>query len=70
MGMGDESVGKSVGRRVRAESTVAEAAVLLETIARLMPSGICPKGVWRFRSFEEADEWALTRAARNPASRS
>ena len=70
MGTWDEPVGKSVGRRVGAESPLPEAAALLETIARLMPSGICPKGVWRFKSFEEADAWALTQAARNPASRS
>lgn len=70
MGTWDEPVGKAVGRRVSAESSLPEAAVLLQTIAQLMPAGICAKGVWRFKSFEEADEWALTQAARNPGSRS
>jgi len=68
--MWDENIGKTVGRRISAETSISEAAVLLETIASLMPSGVCPKGVWRFRTFEEADDWALTQAARNPASRS
>lgn len=70
MGTWDEAIGKTVGRRVNAESSIPEAAALLETIARLVPPGICPKGVWRFRTFEEADEWALTQAARSPESRS
>ena len=70
MGTWDEPVGKAVGRRVSAETPISEAAALLKTIAGLMPSGVCPKGVWRFKSFEEADQWALTQAARNPASRS
>ena len=70
MGTWDEDIGKTVGRRVGAETSISEAAVLLKTIADLMPAGVCPKGVWRFKSFEEADDWALTQAARNPASRS
>lgn len=70
MGTWDEHIGKSVGRRVSAESSLSEAATLLKTIAGLMPSGVCPRGVWRFKTFEEADEWALKQAARNRASRS
>ena len=70
MGTWDEDfIGKTVGRRVSAETPIAEAAVLLKTIADLMPAGVCPKGVWRFKTFEEADDWALTQAARNPARR-
>lgn len=69
MGTWDEAVGKAVGRRVSAQTPISEAAALLDTIADLMPSGICPRGVWRFNTFEEAEEWAMTQAARNPASR-
>lgn len=69
MGTWDEKAGKSVGRSVPTESTVAESSELLKTISRLVPPGICPKGVFRFKSFEEADEWAMTQAARNPAFR-
>jgi hypothetical protein len=70
VGTWDEHAGKTVGRRVPAENSISDAAALLETIAGLMPSGICSRGVWRFKTFEEADEWALKQAARNPASRS
>ena len=69
MGTWDEKIGKTVGRRVNVESPLSEAEALLGTIAYLMPSGICPRGVWRFKTFEEADAWAMTQAARNPAPR-
>ncbi|MBI4424850.1 MAG: hypothetical protein HY554_14050 [Elusimicrobia bacterium] len=70
MGTWDEPVGKVVGRHVSEEAPIADAAALLATLGRLMPSGVCPRGVWRFKSFEEADEWALTQAARNREPRS
>ena len=69
MGTFDEAVGKTVTRRAGPGDPVADAAILLDTIARLCPGGICPKGVWRFRTFDEADRWALSRIANVPAPR-
>lgn len=69
MGTWDERVGRAVGRRVPVENSIADAAILLDTITRLMPAGICARGVWRFDSFEEADEWTLSQAARRRAPR-
>ena len=70
MGIWDEPVGRTVGRRVSAETSIEDAAVLLETLARLARFGVCRRGVWRFKTFEEADEWALTQMGRHPAFRS
>ena len=69
VGTWDEEAGKTVGRRVSAATPIADAAALLTTLSRLMPRAVCPKGVWRFNSFEEADQWALNQAARSPAPR-
>ncbi|NNN04972.1 MAG: hypothetical protein HKL90_03635 [Elusimicrobia bacterium] len=69
MGTWDEEVGKTVGRRVAAEATIQDAAVLLDTIAEIMAAGICPRGVWRFKTFEEADDWTLLQAASGHAPR-
>ena len=60
----DEQIGKSVGK-------IVDGAVdydrLAETAEALMPRLPFPKGVYRFRTFEEADLWTdqhILRAAR------
>lgn len=62
MGGFDENVGKLVTRRRQGGDLLADAAILLATIARLR-GPMAPRGVWRFRTFEEADEWALSQLA-------
>lgn len=68
VGTFDERIGKTVTRRTGTPDAIKDAAILLDTISRLRPGPICPKGVWRFRTFEEADAWALKMIAR-PAPR-
>ncbi len=65
MGMSDENIGKTVGRRIGPGDPVKDATILLRTFRRLNKTPLCPKGVWRFNSFEEADEWALKMLVRN-----
>lgn len=61
----DERVGKLVTRRRQDGDPLADAAILLATIARLR-GPMTPRGVWRFKTFEEADAWALSRLAHTP----
>jgi hypothetical protein len=56
----DENVGKAVGRR-RPADAFATAMKLQKTVNELQShlTGICPKGVFRFKTHKEADEWLL-----------
>ncbi len=62
-----ESIGKTVGRRVAPLDSLAfgmgmqKAAIQFE---RAMKRSLCPKGVFRFRTHEDADEWMLRMLAR------
>jgi hypothetical protein len=66
-----EKIGKTVGRRVPVDSGKYGAGLqrLANEVNRTMRRGICPKGVYRFRSHEEADAWMtrmqVERAKRN-----
>lgn len=68
--MFDEKIGKTVGRRSGHGDPVKDATILLRTFRRLSQAPLCPKGVWRFKSFEEADAWALKMLVRNQGPRS
>lgn len=51
---------KHVGRRKTSGVSSREANVLLHTVLGLRNNrGICKKGVYRFKSFEEANDWML-----------
>ncbi|MBI3297014.1 MAG: hypothetical protein HYZ75_02540 [Elusimicrobia bacterium] len=65
MGAFDEKIGKTVGRRTGHRDPVLDTAALQETFGRLRTAPLCPKGVWRFHSFEEADAWALKMIVRS-----
>lgn len=69
MGMFDEKIGKTVGRRIGPGNPVKDATILLRTFRRLNKAPLCPKGVWRFHSFEEADAWALKMLVRSQGPR-
>lgn len=58
---------KILGRRRQPpKPSWQEANRWLHTIAHLRGGkGICPKGVFRFKSFEEADEWMIKMLAKN-----
>jgi hypothetical protein len=56
-----EKIGKEVGRHRPAADAFATAMKLQKTANVLQRhlTGICPKGVFRFKTHEEADEWLL-----------
>ncbi len=57
----DEKIGKTVGRR-RIKDSLEYGFGLQESLARIRESAgfpRFPKGVFKFRSFEEADAWTL-----------
>ena len=58
---------KIVGRRSgETKSSPEEANVLLNTIRQLRGSkGICPRGVYEFKTFEEANEWMYEMIAKS-----
>lgn len=64
--MFDERIGKTVGRRTGQGDPVKDSTILMRTFRRLSQAPLCPKGVWRFHSFEEADAWALKMMAPSP----
>jgi hypothetical protein len=56
---------KIVGRRRPSRGGIEAAAPLLQLAADLRKGKpFIPRGVWRFRSFEEKDAWTLKMLAR------
>jgi hypothetical protein len=58
----EETIGKTVGRRRVRDSWKTGMALQRESIGLRKAfgyGGICPRGVFRFRSHEEADEWMM-----------
>ncbi|MFY9268219.1 MAG: hypothetical protein WAO55_00550 [Candidatus Manganitrophaceae bacterium] len=60
---------KVVGkRRWKETETEKEYDVLLKTLQAIRgKQGICPKGVYRFGTFEEADQWMIRMVAKASA---
>ena len=57
----EENIGKTVGRR-RIKDSLEYGFGLQESLARIRedaPMPRFPKGVFKFRSFEEADAWTM-----------
>ncbi len=50
---------KVVTKRLGQEPALQGAKILQQTISDLRGSELVPKGVYRFASFREADEWML-----------
>lgn len=65
--MKDFSSIKIIGRRSgKIAPTPENANVLLHTMRQLRGGkGICPRGVYRFKTFEEADEWMIKMIAKS-----
>ena len=59
----DDPVGKTVGRRVTPSDTLRYASGLQRTMGKLAPLRI-PRGVYRFKSHEEADRWLMDHLTR------
>lgn len=55
----EEKIGKTVGRRrnVDPQQYAAGLQRLANDVARSQHRGICPRGVFRFHTHEEADQW-------------
>lgn len=51
-----------VGKRRYAGNAVEDSAALQRLLNQLKPNGRFPKGVYRFSSFKEADEWMVKEA--------
>lgn len=62
----DEWKIKVVGRRQGFDTSPEAAAEWLRTIHKLRGhTGVCPKGVYRFKTFEEAEQWKIKMLARS-----
>ena len=61
---------KVVSRGRRIEDPLLDAAILQRTINRLRGPALVPRGVYRFRSHEEANEWMLRQMASTHARQS
>lgn len=48
---------KVITKRDGTVDLISDVKILLKTIQHLRGKELVPKGVFRFRSFEEADEW-------------
>ena len=63
----DDSVGKVVGRRANlTERNYIDYALGMQKSLRGFPRPGFPKGVFRFKSHEEADQWLMDHSIRKP----
>ena len=62
----EEVIGKTVGKRLA--SPIGRAQKIGQAIYKRRGFGVCTKGVYRFHSHEEADEWLWTMITRRPRS--
>jgi len=62
---------KVVGRRARqVRHSAAEALAFQDEVARMFGTGpLCDRGLFRFESFDEADEWLTEQRARKHRER-
>jgi len=63
----EETIGKTVGRRTLPACSSDYGLGLQMSLGQLFRSQV-PKGVFRFRSHEEADEWLMNHLTRKPAN--
>jgi hypothetical protein len=63
----EENIGKTVGQRTEIADHFARAMALQKIASELLKStgrGLCPEGVFKFKSHEEADAWMVEMMAR------
>jgi hypothetical protein len=60
---------KSVGKRQISAQSLADQGRLARTAVALRGAGLVPRGVYRFRSFDEADAWMTRMLVRSRARR-
>lgn len=61
---------KTVGSRQEDGDVVAELRTLQRTMNRLRGAALVPRGLYRFRSHEEADRWMMREIASTHARQS
>lgn len=70
----DENIGKTVGRRTALRDGFSYGMGMQRLCNQLSKSfqsrGLCMKGVFRFKTHEEADEWMLKMLARRRKTKS
>ena len=57
-------------RRSRRQDALADCEILQRTINRLRGVGVAPRGIHRFESHEDAEQWQIHQMARIHARRS
>jgi hypothetical protein len=69
----EETIGKTVGKRrdvAKSLRVKEDSKAAAEAWRKALPAGGIPKGVYKFKSHEEADEWLIKMMARAAAERS
>lgn len=61
---------RRVSRRLEGQDVIQDISILQRTINRLRGGDLVPRGVYRFRSHEEADAWMMRQMASTHARRS
>jgi len=61
---------KRVRGRRQGDDVLRDIEILQQTLNELRGCGLIPKGVYRFRSHEEADEWMIRTIAETHARHS
>jgi hypothetical protein len=64
--MGSLRIKKIRGRR-EGDDVLRDIEILQRTVNELRGCGLIPRGVYRFRTHEEADEWMMRQIAANHA---
>jgi hypothetical protein len=63
----EEAIAKVVGRRQLGAASVKYGLDMQRSLDQLAPSKI-PRGIYRFRSHKEADQWLMDHWTRKPAN--
>ena len=58
---------KRISRRPEGEDALRDAEILQRTLNRLRGPALVPRGLYRFSTHEEADQWMLREMARTHA---
>jgi hypothetical protein len=58
---------KRVSNRREGDDVLRDIEILQDTMNQLRGCGLIPKGVYRFRTHKEADEWMMRQIAANHA---
>lgn len=56
-----------MSKRPEGENPIRDAAAMQRTMNRLRGAGLIPRGVYRFATHEEADEWMIRTIANTHA---